>query len=171
MNIEKKRIIFPDEADAVVLEIVRKYKLKEELFPDAVITGLTRNLLQEKIPEKKFGAFLKNELKVAQQTAKKIAEEVKNNVIPLLEMVPESQFVFSPTENPVKEAEKEIEEELMAMEKAEIETGEETEEKIEPIKQTQIAQPLEEKPITEPAETILQTNEPKKEDKYKEAID
>lgn len=98
------RIIFTKEADLILFDIIKKYNLKEsdeetlknlregKFSKVVIIDHLAKNFAKEKISEKDLISSLQKDLEVSQQTAKKITEDIKNNLIPLLEKVPEAQF-------------------------------------------------------------------------------
>lgn len=103
-NQQKQRIIFSEKADMVLEDIIKKYNLGEnddeiikrlsEHKPSSIviIDEITKNFVQQNLSEKDLITALQKDLGVSQQTAKKMSEDIKNNLVPLLEKVPEIEF-------------------------------------------------------------------------------
>ncbi len=105
MTEEKNIAILRNEkSDTILIGILEKYKLQEtdgvvlkkaishELFNETIVIGLTRDLILEKISNKGFLDALHKELKTSKEVTKNIALDIINNLIPLLEKVPEDKL-------------------------------------------------------------------------------
>ncbi len=109
-NLSNQRIIFTDKADEELLIIIRKYDLEEKRedvikrlkekrrSPIVIIDKFTKDFAQEKISDKELIASLQKELKVPQETAEKIAKDIKEKILPLLERISEEELE-KPTES------------------------------------------------------------------------
>lgn len=112
MNKKNIKIIFTEEADPVFDNIIKKYNLQEtdtqawEKFQknkDAnviIVDRLSIDFAEEKITEKQFAESLKKDLGIDPQTAEKLSKEIKTNLIPLLEKVPEKKIETREPEEP-----------------------------------------------------------------------
>ena len=96
-NIKKERIIFKTDTGITVAvsSILKKYKLEEsrevirekiksgkKLKTTTIIQG-SRNLILKEISEDDFLLSLEKELETTKETAEKILEDIKNELLPL----------------------------------------------------------------------------------------
>jgi len=103
---EQKNIIvsFNEKAITVLGNIESKYSLEENLeeavkalrenkpFKINILVNLTRNLMVEKISNTGFLDALQKELKISKETTKNLALDIMDNLVPLLEKIPEDQL-------------------------------------------------------------------------------
>lgn len=176
---EEKNIIIPfsEKADLVVSNIIEKYGLKEneektlkklkenKLFNSNIIVKLTREFVKGTISEEELIGLFKKELEISQQIAEKISKDIMDNLVPLLEKIPEEELGKTNIEKgvtekiitatPIKPP--------MGLKKTPSEGA------LEPVLKTP---PKIQKPFTP---KILEKNKeiktPKKEDAYREPID
>lgn len=113
--VEKQNIIVPlsEKADLVVSNLIERHgleeneeetlkKLKEnKLFNSSIIVKLTRDFVKETISEKELVESLKKGLEIPQQAAEKISKDIINNLVPLLEKIPEKELRETKTEKEV----------------------------------------------------------------------
>jgi|SRR3989344_648387 len=100
---QKILVVFPEKADLEFSEIIKKYHLNEEedsssssiFLKDSnavIILNLIRYFVSEKISAKELLENLRKELGVPKETVKNIALDIFDNLIPLLEKVPENEL-------------------------------------------------------------------------------
>lgn len=103
---ETKDIVIPldEKSYAVLLGIIEKHKLVEDEkevlekaqthapFNETVAIGLTRGLILEKISNQEFLDGLHKELKLSKEEVKNLAIDIADNLIPLLEKIPEDHL-------------------------------------------------------------------------------
>ena len=95
------RVIFTDKAHSALDDIIKKFDLTESIEEDikrtkegklskiVIINHLSKDFALEKIPEKDLTAFLQKDLEASPQIAIDIAKEIINQIVPLLEKIPE----------------------------------------------------------------------------------
>lgn len=152
----KQRIIFTEEADNALANILSKYGLEEsdeqiikkdeeeKSSYEYAIVEFTKKLTQGSILEKDLIASLQKELNIPQPTTEKIAKDVKEKLLPLVEKVSEEELK--------KQLEKEKAEVITGVEKLE-----ETEEELFTVP---IKPPIGLESVVEP--TIKTSSLPKK---------
>ncbi len=97
-------IIFTEKADLVLSDIVEKYnleeseddankKFEEDVDPnEVVLVDLTKDFVRETIPIKEFLDSLRQKLSLSPEITKGIAKDIIENLVPLIDKVPEDQL-------------------------------------------------------------------------------
>lgn len=180
-NQQKIRIVLTEGANTALLDILKKYSLEEneddiieklseeKTSYEIIIDKLAKEFTKKEISEKDFFLSLQKNLNVSEEVAKKIAEDIKNNFIPLLEKIPETQFEVSSSEKELT-PENLSEKNRIVMIEPSLQEQEEEPKKEEPIqsswkKTQQLAEQPSEKSKEEKQEEI------KIQDAYREPIE
>lgn len=115
-----QRVIFTDEADLSLSNIIQKYGLEENdadiikrlkekrSSPKTIIVKSVKNFVQGVISKEDLIILFQKELNIAQQSAEKLFEEIKEKLIPLVKKVSEEEL------EKIRKAEKIREESLIA---------------------------------------------------------
>lgn len=102
------RIIFTEKADLVLEQIMERFNLEEsleelakinregKLFKVVIMNRLVRDFAKEIISKEELIESLQKDLKISQQTAETISKDIINNLVPLLEKIPEEQLKKQP---------------------------------------------------------------------------
>jgi len=178
-NQQKIRIILTEGANTALLDILKKYgleenedevieKLSEEKTSyEIIIDKLAKEFAKKEISEKDFFFSLQKNLNVSEEVAKKIAEDIKNIFIPLLEKIPETQFEISSSEKKLTPENLSEKSRIIAIEPS---LPEEEPKKEEPIQSSwKKTQRLAEQPIEKFEEK--KQEETKLQDTYREPIE
>lgn len=91
------RVILSDKAEIILEEIISNFNLQDDEqgqseSPDVIIDQLIKDFAKGNLPENNFIASLQNELKIPEETAKKLSKEILTKVVPMLEKFPEEKF-------------------------------------------------------------------------------
>ena len=103
-------VIISEKAIEVIVELIEKYKLKEreeelerkiaqtenisereKLYDELPLRQLSRivkNIIREKISVEELPSILKKQLNLSEESAKELANDLKEKVIPLVEKIP-----------------------------------------------------------------------------------
>lgn len=102
------RIIFTEKADLYLEQIIKNFNLEEsfeesakrnregKLFNVVIVNHLVRDFAKEIISEKELIDSIQKEMEVSRQTAETISKDIVNNLVPLLEKIPEEQLKKQP---------------------------------------------------------------------------
>ncbi|MBI3337436.1 MAG: hypothetical protein HY005_02310 [Candidatus Staskawiczbacteria bacterium] len=91
------RVILSDKAEITLEEIISNFNLQNDEqsqneSPDVIIDQLIKDFAKGSLLESNFVASLQNELKIPEETAKKLSKEILTKVVPMLEKFPEEKF-------------------------------------------------------------------------------
>lgn len=137
---EQKNMVIPfdDKARVVLSTIIEKYKLQEDeetafkklaekkSLNQTVMIKLTRDLMTEKISNKEFLDALHENFKTEKEVTKNIALDIINNLIPILEKIPEDKLQENNRTKQLKESALKQKEEAAQAEKEAKELKEKT---------------------------------------------
>ena len=121
---KSNNIIIPldEKSEAVLLEIIKKNNLEEndeqafekikahKPLNETVVIKLTRDLIVGRISAKEFAESLHRKLNISIEKTKMIAKDIINNLIPLLEKIPEDRLEDYNRKKKLSEVQEEIEE-------------------------------------------------------------
>ncbi len=103
-NQENLRVIFTEKADAALSDILKSNGLQEseeEFFSklerdeetkESIVRDAATVMAKKIIPEKKIIELLGKHLEIRKHEAEQIANDIKNNVVPLLKIYPDEKF-------------------------------------------------------------------------------
>lgn len=109
-------VVFTENADSVLLDIIKKFNLEETAEEVAknfkegrtpkivIIDNLIQDFVGKIISEKEFIGSLKMKLEISQQTAEQISKEIISKLVPLLEKkedIDEGEISQNPSESEV----------------------------------------------------------------------
>jgi hypothetical protein len=173
-NNTEKQLIFSENADQILSDILKKYKLDEtddEVFKKLesdqplfgeIVTDVTRNLFSGSIKEPQLSSLLKDKLNISKESAEALALDIKGQLLPLVkevEVPPEGIETKVETKKETTEIFPKIEPTELAKE-----TEIKTEDKTSPAKTIKKPLPTAKEPPTQ----IKQSSGP---DTYREPIE
>lgn len=103
-NQEENIVVFSQNTDPIISEIINKYNLKEtideskeklkkgQLFNGGIILKVTENIILHSELKKDLPLIIKNELGVNDEIAKKLAEEIEKELAPLASIMPLKKY-------------------------------------------------------------------------------
>lgn len=111
---ENKEIILPEETPEIIFNLLKKYKLEKNqkeveekiakaetieeirkmalIQPSIQIIVTVKEVIRGEIPAEKLGLLLQERLKITEEDAEKLSEDLKKDIINLTEVQPSKTF-------------------------------------------------------------------------------